>query len=61
MAYLELGFAVAAVSVVVAKKPEIMNAYPHRPKELVQPEALSVGHFDVVAVAMFLLKILSSF
>jgi hypothetical protein len=61
MACLELGFAVLAVSVVVASEPEVVNAYPHCPRELVEPEALSVGHFDVMAVAILLLKILPFF
>jgi hypothetical protein len=55
MAGLELVFRVAAVVVIVAEGPKVVDADPHSTEELGKPLSLGIGHLDVVAVAVLFL------
>ena len=57
MAGLELVFRVAAVAVIVAKGPQVVDADPHSTEKLGKPLSLGVCHLDVVAVAVLFLEI----
>ena len=52
MGCLGLGFAGAAVSIIVSSKPEVMDSDPKGAEEFREPLALRVGHVTMVADAV---------
>jgi hypothetical protein len=57
MASLGLGFASAAMAVIIVGQPECVDATPHCAEEFGEPLALRVGHRTVVTDAVLLLQV----